>query len=158
MDQALPGRVGPQCQRRRRPGAADDLDRHGGRAALQQFPAGDQRLEHDVRQFDVVGHELPQALRCHPVDRASLPHPAQQVDVLPGQQVQFADKAARIHRRNGRGGHVARRGPDNLDRTPLDHDQIGVFVTRPEQYIAPMSLLRRAVGQEPREQLIAQPR
>ena len=93
-----------------------------------------------------------------PVDRAGLPHAAQQVDVLPGQQVQFADKAASIDHRNGRGGHVARRGPDNLDRTPLDHDQIGVFVTRPEQYIAPMSLLRCAVGQEPREQLIAQPR
>ena len=92
------------------------------------------------------------------VDRTALPHPAQQVDILPGQQVQFADKAARIHDRDDRRGHVSRLRPDNLRRTPVDHDQIDVFVTRPEQYIAPMSLLRRAVGQEPREQLIAQPR
>jgi len=98
------------------------------------------------------------ALRRHPVDRAALPHPAQQVDILPGQQVQLADKAARIHRRDGRGGHVGRFRPDNLHRTPVDHNQIDVFITRPEQYIAPMSLVRRTVGQEPREQLIAQPR
>ena len=43
-------------------------------------------------------------------------------------------------------------------RTPVDHDHVDVFVARPEQHIAPVSLLRRAVSQEPREQLIAQPR
>ena len=158
MDQTLPGGIGPQRQRRRRPGAADDLHRQGGGAALQQLPAGDQRFEHNVGQFDVGGHELPQALRRHPVDRPGPPRQAQEVDVLSGQQVQLADKAARIHHRDGRGGHVSGRRPNNLHRTPGNHDQIGIFVARTEQDIAPVNLLRRAVGQKPGEQLIAQPR
>jgi len=83
-------------------------------------------------QFDVVGHELPQALRRHPVDRTALPHPAQQVDILPGQQVQFADKAARIHDRDDRRGTSAVSVRDNLRRTPVDHDQIDVFIARSE--------------------------
>ena len=149
--------VRPQRQRRRRPGAADDLHRQGGGAALQQLPAGDQRLEHNVGQFDVGGHELPQAHRRHPVYRPGLPRPAQEVDVLPGQQIQLPDKAARINHRDGRGGHVSGRRPDNLHRTPGDHDQICIFVARTEQDIAPINLLRRAIGQKPGEQLIAQP-
>ena len=70
---------------------------------------------------------------------------------MPGQQVQLADKAARIHHRDGLGEHVGRLRPDNLYRTTVDHDQIGIFIARPEQHIARMSLMRCAVGQEPGE-------
>ena len=57
--------------------------------------------------------------RQYPVDRAALPHPAQQVDVLPSWRVQFADKAARIHDRDDRRGHVSRLHPGQPPPNPV---------------------------------------
>ena len=128
----------------------------GRRCCAAAVPGGHQRLEHDVGQFDVVGHELPQALRRHPVDRTALPHPAQQVDILPGQQVQFTNKAAASTTATIAAGTsaVSVRTTSTEPRSTTirsTSSSPGVNSTSPDESPA------RAVGQKPGEQLIAQP-
>jgi len=158
VDQPLPGGVGPQGQRRGGYRVAHDLHPAGGGAAAQQLAAGDQRPEDDVGQLAVVRHQLPQALGRDPADRPRFPHSAQEVDVLPGQQVQLAHEAARGHLRHGLRGHLSGRRPDDLDRAFNDHDQVNVLITRLEQHVTLAGLLGRAVAQQPGEKLTAQAR
>ena len=158
MDERLPRRVRPQRQGRGGHRVADDLHSLGGGAAPQQFPAGDERLEDDVGQLDVVRHQLPQPVGRDPVDRPGLPDPGQHVDVLPGQQAQLAHETARADLGHGLGRHRGGRRPNDLDRALGDHDQVDVLITRLEQHIAFAGLLPRAVPRKSFEKRMAQAR
>ena len=158
VDERLPSRVGPQRQRRGRHRVADDLHSLGGGAAPQQLPAGDQRLEDDVGQLNVVRHQLSQPLGRDPVDRPGLPDPGPHVDVLPGQEAQLAHETARADLGHGLGRHRGGRRPDDLDGAFGDHDQVDVLITRLEQHIAFAGLLSRAVAGKSFEERMAQAR
>src|SRR5260370_31380471 len=68
----------------------------------------------------------------------------------------FADETASTDLGHGLGGYVSGLRPDNVNRTPGNHDQVDVHVTRLEQHVTRAGLLLRTISHEAGEQLVTQ--
>ena len=123
---------------------ADELEGQGRGPAPQRLAPGPQRMQDDVAQLVVLGHELAQVGARHPQDAAGLGHARRQERALAVEQTELSDERARTHVREHRLVDPPQRVADHLDLARVHEDQIVVAIARPEDVVPLGDVLGRA--------------
>jgi len=114
---------------------ADELQRHGRRPFAEGFSTRPQRVQDDVGQLVVLGHESAQIRARDPTDATVLRRTRREERSLPVQQAQFADEAPGPHVGEHLLAHPAQGVADHFDLTRLDEDQVVVAVSGTEEVL-----------------------
>ena len=112
--------------------------------AAEHLPARPQRVQDDVAQLVVLGHDAAQRGAVDAQHAARERDPRRQEGALPVQQAQLAHERARAHPRQHRLVDPSERVADDLDLAGVDEDQVVAGVARAEEIVAGSDLLRHA--------------
>ena len=123
---------------------ADELQSEGRRPATQHLAPRPQRVQHDVAQLVVLGHQQAQLRAADPQHPSGDRRPRRQERALAVEQPQLADEAARPHPADRRLVDPPEGDAHELDLAGVDEDQVVVEVARLEQVLALGDVLRLA--------------
>jgi hypothetical protein len=155
--QSSPRRIRAKSKRGGIHRAADELESARRAVLPEDFPPGAERLEQEVRQLGVLGHQLPEARGRDPVDATALHDSSNQIDRLAGQQVELAEKRTRTEAHERLLRRIACCRLDDLDGRVLNEDEVVGCVAGAVEHIAGGDVLRRSIGTQARKLSIAQP-
>ena len=128
-------REAPEGEHVARVRRADEFERHGRRAFAKGFSTRPQRVQDDVGQLVVFGHQSAQIGARDPPDATVLRRTRRQERALPVQQAQLADEAPRTHVCENLLAHPAQGVANHFHLTRFDEDQVVVAVSGAEDVL-----------------------